>query len=49
MEGSRELPAAAYDPLVDVGQGVEGRLALAGRLPPQYTHLDVGYVAEGGK
>ena len=49
MGGLQELPAAALDSQVDVGQGVEGLLALAGRLPPLYRHQDVFRVAEGGK
>ena len=34
---------------VDMDLGVEGLLALAGRLPPGYRRQDACCVAEGGK
>ena len=46
--GLQKLPAAAQDSQEWAGQGVEGLLALAGRLPRLYTHQGVSHAAEEG-
>ena len=46
--GLQELPAAAQDSQDWAGQGVEGLLALAGRLPRLCIHQGVSHAAEEG-